>query len=392
MNIEATLRQWMDEISARYQGSPLSAFITWWVSELSALVPEHIKKRLMPVAPKLWLVPSQISPGDIEIWGEGASDGPLEIFRSSEDAQLLRTRWQALIKRFEFGAPKVTVCLPPQAMLHRVVELPLAVESNLSNAIGYQLDQFTPFEPAAVYFDQRVIEKDPASGRIKVDLRVVPREAVDALRERLDNLQIAIHAIDRATQKVGDGATMPEPEGFNVLPKESRSAYQFDRSVLNWRLAGVALVAVYVTLFATLAIREAAVERFSDQVNVLRADAQQVMALQRELADALDAANYLAEKRATHPVMVPLLNEVTQLLPEDMWLQQVQVRGNEITMMGFAQGSQQLIEIINESSLLNDAAFRGRVTVDPETSQERFTIQAAINRSSGDAVVAAEGQ
>ncbi len=145
-------------------------------------------------------------------------------------------------------------------------------------------------------------------------------------------------------------------------------------------------------MVATLLIRQASEQRLADQVAGLRLEAQEVMALQRELSSALDAANFLAEKRASQPVIVPLLEELTRLLPEDMWFQQVQVRGDEIIMMGFAEGSQQLIEIINESSLLSDATFRGRVTVDPETNQERFTIQATIQRRTGDAVVATEGQ
>lgn len=390
--MEASIRQWMDEAAAYYRGSRLSVFVAWWVKELAALLPDHLKARLMPQAPSLVLVPSANSTGDIEVWEEGAVDRPLDIFKASEDAQLLRIRWQGVLKRFEFGAPKVTLCLAPKAMLHRVVELPLAVESNLSGAIGYQLDQFTPFEASMVYFDQKVIGKDISVARLKVDLRVIPKETLEPLTTRLNDLGITVHAVDRSMDAVGDGSSAPKLEGFNVLPKETRPSYHFERTVLNWRLAGFAMVAVFVAMFLTLSIREASVERFSEQVVSLRAEAQEVMALQRELSDALDAANYLAQKRQQQPVMVPLLDELTKLLPQQMWLQQVQVRGTEVTMMGFAEGSQQLIEIINESPLFSDAVFRGRVTVDPETSQERFTIQAKINRSEADAMAAQEGQ
>ena len=142
----------------------------------------------------------------------------------------------------------------------------------------------------------------------------------------------------------------------------------------------------------SLYTRDRSVEKLNVQVSQLRSEAQQVMALQQQLGDALDAANFLAERRTEAPVMVHVLDEVTRLLPSEMWLQQMQVRDDELTMMGFARGSQRLIELLNDNPMFGDAAFRGRVTIDPDTEQERFTVQAIIDRRGADAVVAESGE
>jgi general secretion pathway protein L len=79
-------------------------------------------------------------------------------------------------------------------------------------------------------------------------------------------------------------------------------------------------------------------------------------------------------------VVIQVLDEVSRVLPDDMWINQLQVRGNELTLMGLADGSSRLIEIINASPLLDDAAFRGSINVDPATGKERFNAQASITR------------
>lgn len=398
--IQETINDWKRQLRARYQASPLPEFMSWWGKELGDLMPAHFKQRLMPPAPSLWLVPG-VEPGDLEIWQEQNGLSQVDVFKASEDASLLKNRWQGLIDGFDQGKPRVILCLSPDAILERQIDLPAAVESNLRQSIQYQIDQFTPFDPSTVYFDHRILERDLKSGRLSVDLRVLPIQSVVDWTDRLEAIGVRVHIIDRLAESEAesesDGQGRDEDghfnrEGFNLLPEAKRPEYVYARAQLNWRLAGLAVLALVVVMTSSVYLRERSVARLEFQVNGLRAEAQAVMALQRELSDALDAANFLAQKRAERAVMVHVLDEVTRLLPARMWLQQMQVRGEEITMMGYAEGSQRLIELINNSYLFEDAAFRGRVTIDPDTDQERFTVQAVIDRRAGNAVAAAEGE
>ncbi|HEY7906117.1 MAG TPA: PilN domain-containing protein [Wenzhouxiangella sp.] len=400
--IQETINDWKRQLRARYQASPLPEFMSWWGKELGDLMPAHFKQRLMPPAPSLWLVPGA-EPGDLDIWQEQNGLSQVDVFKASEDASLLKNRWQGLIDGFDQGKPRVILCLSPDAILERQIDLPAAVESNLRQSIQYQIDQFTPFDPSTVYFDHRILERDQKSGRLSVDLRVLPIQSVVDWTDRLEAIGVRVHIIDRLaaseaeSNSESDGHGRGEDghfnrEGFNLLPEAKRPEYVYARAQLNWRLAGLAVLALVVVMTSSVYLRERSVARLEFQVNELRAEAQAVMALQRELSDALDAANFLAQKRAERAVMVHVLDEVTRLLPARMWLQQMQVRGEEITMMGYAEGSQRLIELINNSYLFEDAAFRGRVTIDPDTDQERFTVQAVIDRRAGNAVAAAEGE
>lgn len=392
--IQETINDWKRLLRARYHASPLPEFFAWWGKELGSLLPEHFKQRLMPPAPSLWLVPGD-EPGDLEVWQEQKGLSRLDLFKASEDVSLLKTRWQNLLNGFDEGKPRVILALPAESVLERQIDLPAAVESNLRQSIHYQLDQFTPFDPSTVCFDYRVAQRDQKSGRLLVDLSVLPIQSLVDWTDRLDALGIRVHIIDRLVRLSGeaqDESHALKREGFNLLPEAKRPEYVYARAQLNWRLAGVAVLALVLVMVSSVYLRERTVARLEFQVGGLRTEAQAVMALQRELTDALDAANFLAQKRKEAAVMVHVLDEVSRILPGRMWLQQMQVRGEEVTMMGYAEGSQRLIELLNNSYLFEDAAFRGRVTIDPDTDQERFTVQVGIERRAGHAVAAAEGE
>jgi general secretion pathway protein L len=386
MNQSAINDYWADLV-ARYRSSPLPGFLRWWGGELAALVPESFRERLVQPRPVLWLVPDADS-GVLTIWSGGDEPEQLDVFGAAEDAQLLRDRWGALVRNFEDGNPEIRLCLPEGEVLRCPVELPLAVESGLDQALRYQLDQLTPFQADQVYYDREVLARDTSHGRLKLELRLVPVARVENLRERLAAIGIRPHAIDVA----GEGET-PVSQGFNLLPEAERPAYVYARARMNWMLAGAAVLLLAIVMAQSLYLRGQTVDKLQAEVNKLRVESEAVMGLQQQLEDSLTAANFLAERRRRQPVTIQVLDEVTRVLPDDIWLQQLQVRGNELMMQGLADGSQRLIELINDSDLLADAEFRGSVNVDPNTGRERFNAQARIRTGrAANAAVAESGE
>ncbi len=371
MNQSAINDYWADLV-ARYRASPVPGFLRWWGGELAALVPESFRERLVQPRPELWLVPDGDS-GDLTVWSGGDEPEQLDVFGAAEDADLLRDRWAALVRNFEDGNPEIRLCLPDGEVLQCPVELPLAVESGLEQALRYQLDQLTPFQADQVYYDHGPVTRDSAHGRLKLDLHLVPVTRVEALRERLAAIGIRPHAIDVVREEEA-----PVSQGFNLLPVSERPSYVYARARMNWLLAGGVALLLAIVMAQSLYLRNLTVDRLEAEVNNLRTESEAVMELQQQLEDSLAAANFLAERRRRQPVTIQVLDEVTRALPDDIWLQQLQVRGNELMMQGQADGSQRLIELINDSELLDDAEFRGSVNVDPNTGRERFNAQAQI--------------
>jgi len=387
MNVNAINTAW-EGLRTRYRTSPLPEFLAWWRRELASLVPAALRERLVSPRPTIWLVLNQA--GDrLTLWRGGGSPEQIDDLLLSDELQSLRQRWAAALARFEDGPPEIRLCLPADQLLACPVEQPLAVEANLKTALGYQLDQLTPFRTEDVLFDYQTVERNPQAGRLKLDLRLVPRATVNPLLARLRAIGIQPHAVDSLEEVDG----RPGVEGFNLIPEAQRPTYVFRRARLNWALAAVAVLILGLVMAQSLYLRSNTVETLRAEVDDLRSEADQVMGLQRQLEDSLQAANFLAERRRRQPVAIQVLDEVSRLLPEDMWINQLQVRGNQLTMMGLADGSSRLIEIINASPLLDDAAFRGSINVDPATGKERFNAQASITRGGvPDAVAAGPGE
>ncbi|MGY6555626.1 MAG: PilN domain-containing protein [Wenzhouxiangella sp.] len=376
MSIFSDIQPQLQQLGQRYRGSQLATFLNWWGGELYSLVPERWRGRLVAPRPRLWLLAGSDDLG-LSVWRSGAQTEGLDTLGASEDLAALRQRWQAHLASFVDGPPEVCLLLPSELVLEAPVELPLAVESNLTQAVAYQLDQLTPFRTDQVWHDFRVKTRDLQNARLKLDLRLVPKARLEALFERLEAIGIRPHVVDVAPAELQPESGL-DGGGFNLLPAERRQVYINRRARLNWGLGVGVIAALALAMFLSLQARSSGVEQLRAEVDGLRNQAESVLALQRELEDALDAANFLAEHRREQPVIMHVLDELTRVLPNDMWLQSVNIREHELILQGQGNGSQRLIELVNGSSLFSEAAFRGSVNIDPNSGQERFNASATI--------------
>lgn len=387
MSIFSDIQPQLQQLGQRYRAGPLAAFMHWWGGELYRLIPERWRSRLVAPRPQLWLL-AGVDDAGLSVWRGGAQPQGLDTLGAGEDLAALRQRWQAHLASFLDGPPQVCLLLPDELVLDAPVDLPLAVESNLTQALAYQLDQLTPFRSDQVWHDFRIRARDLDNARLKLDLRLVPKARLEALFDRLEAIGIRPHVVD-----VAPAGLQPDHDlhgsGFNLLPPARRRAYINRRARLNLGLSTGLVAALALVMFLSLHARSSGVEQLRAEVDSLRSQAERVLALQRELEDALDAANFLAEHRRKQPVVMHVLDELTRVLPNDMWLQSVTIREQELTLQGQGNGSQRLIELVNGSGLFSETAFRGAVNIDPNTGQERFNATATITPwGMHDAVVA----
>ena len=362
-----------EQVRQRYRATPLPAFLSWWGRELGTLVPESLSRRLMPPKPQLWIVPAESGGGDYRIWRADGEPKVLDVFGAGEDAQLLRDRWRDILAEFRDGQPEVRLCLHEDQVLALPVELPAAVEGNLDQALRYQLDQLSPFRADQVVLDHRVESHDQDHGRIGVTLRIVPNEDLEPLLDRARAFGAVVHAVDTLADE-----DPPRPEGFNLLPESRRPRYVHARARFNMLLGAGLLVVLALVMAQTVILRERTVSGLRTEADVLRVEARRVMQLQQAFEETLLAANFLAEKRAAQPAVIELMDELTRILPDDIWLQQFQLQGSDLRIQGQADGSQRVIGLLAESELFDSPEITGAISIDPRSGQERFRSQVRV--------------
>ena len=83
--------------------------------------------------------------------------------------------------------------------------------------------------------------------------------------------------------------------------------------------------------------------------------------------NAVDSAN---------PGKLPVLLELTKILPPDTWLQSIKINKNEMELRGYSNVASKLIPIIEGSPLFESTVFSG--TILSEAEGEKFTIQTKL--------------
>jgi hypothetical protein len=77
-----------------------------------------------------------------------------------------------------------------------------------------------------------------------------------------------------------------------------------------------------------------------------------------------------------NPTKLPLLVELSQIIPKDTWIKKIQFKKKNIELNGISKNASQLIPIVENSSHFRDTHFVG--TIITESIGEKFTINTAI--------------
>lgn len=376
----ATLDKYIAIARNRYQASGMPRFLNWWTGELRPLIPAAVMRWFEVPGEKL-LITSSAS--DWLLWRDG-KDGKqlLDHLSSDADPEQIRDRLQACLDRFQEVLTAVIYCLPAELMLSKRLRLPLAAEGNLQQAVGFELDRQTPFKADEVYYDVKIAHREPPF--IDVDLYIVLRDEVDSKLQQLARMGLQLQGvdIDRAAAHSAAAQTPPQPLQINLLTPERRVRRGNRRIRLNWALAAAALALMALLMAETLYLRGDTLQQLQQQRDALRTEAMQVSKLEQQLDDAIEAANFLAEQQARSPQILDVIAEVTALLPEHTWIQRLQLTGTQLELLGLSDSSQQMIELLDQSAMLDNTSFKGTIATDRRLNKERFTATAQIDPGS----------
>jgi general secretion pathway protein L len=358
----------------RYARTPLPRFFAWWGRELAALLParwrallaERAEALLLEIRAEQLVVWRQTGTACIEAAGIGLDSaeserkGVVERVRAEVDDPNLRTFY----------------CIAPNRSLRREFSLPVAAENNLRQVLAFEMDRQTPFKADQVYFDYRVGERAPDARNLDITLIVVPRAPLDADLAKLGADSLRLDGVDCWRDGPGSGRM-----GLNLLPAERRPRRVNPRLRLNLGLAAAAVVLLLTVMMLSLANREAAVAAMSIQVEKAQNAAKQVSALKKTLQDSIGAANFLNRRKQETPLMVSLLADLSQRLPDDTYLERLAIDEKyKIDVQGLSDNTAKLAEGLAQSEVVENPSFQGTIQQDPRTKKDRFNMSLEFRR------------
>ncbi|MGA9342087.1 MAG: PilN domain-containing protein [Rhodanobacteraceae bacterium] len=369
-NNEALDRQWA-RVRMRLAKSPLPGFFAWWGRELLACLPPRWRAIVLERSESLLL---DIEQGDLVVWRE-RGDVAREYGRIRVDlpAEAQRAEFQRLRERIEDPAVSTILCIANERVLQRNLSLPAAAEDNLRQVLAFEMDRQTPFKADQVYFDSRVRGREANGRNVQVDLVLLPRAQLDAELAKLAGGTLALDGVDSWRGAPGEGRCH-----VNLLPQEKRARRRNLRLPLNLGLAALAAVLLVFNMHESLVNRVAAIASMQGEVTKAKAEAKQVVALKKTLVDSIAGANFLTDKKRQGPLMVAILDDLTKRLPQDAYLERLNIQDKQVQLQGQAKEAAKLIGLLGSSQYLANPRFEGQIQPDPRTDKERFQITADL--------------
>ena len=343
----------------------LRGFFAWWFGELAGLVPARLSPARRRDRHRLVLALDERGIGVFEIVGDREQElGGVDRAGSGQAAQIA-----ALLGRARRRTSRITLRLAPGMGLRKTLDLPLAAHDDLDQLLRFEMDRLTPFRAEDVVFAQRVLDRDPEQQRITVELQVAPRVVVEQA------LAVAAACKVRPTRVELAMAEAPALPALNLLPAESEAA---PAGRLNRWLVLVALTLMVAALAIPLQQQRVTAADLERQVAAAKAAAQKSVQL-RERLDQLDGnVRFLNDQKRRIPMLTRILAELTRVIPDQAYVEQLDVRDGELTLRGLATTPSDLIALLDQSALFRKPEFRSPVTQDPRLGLERFQLSAKV--------------
>jgi general secretion pathway protein L len=352
-----------------------ASFWRWWTGEMSRLLPERFALlRAGAGAPMLALEGEEVRL--VESHG-AAIPGEKSIMIGPLDEPRRKAAVRALLERAGETRGRARVALGRDDVLVRRVTLPAATEENLSQVLGFEMDRLSPFKADEVYFDQRVVARDPTAGQITAELAMARRGLVDARVKELRDLGVSVQGVS-----LRDDANR-NASPLDLLPYAQRGEREAPRlRMIRYSLLFAVIFLFLVALLLPVWKKREAVLALHPVVATAKQEAEATDSIVRELERQANDYNFLlGKKHGTYPALA-FVEEVSRLLPDNTFLSVFEIKtvgkNREILVSGETTSSSKLIELLEQSKVIQNAAPRGTVTRGSTPSTERFQIAAEV--------------
>jgi general secretion pathway protein L len=342
----------------------LRDFFIWWFGQLADLLPERLRRSTAMAGEAVIVSPT----------------GPLDSAIEGITVALRRGGRETLLGRFHLGtshpealAPAagkpVVLRLGEAEVLAKTVSLPLAAGRDLDQVLGFEMDRETPFQTEELYWNHRVEATDRQNGRMSVRLLLLPRLSVAPLLSALGQMGLAPRRVEIASGPDAGGWVPLDGNGGRLQRSPGRLLWPAVACCVLLALAAIAIP------FVQQAMALAAIEKEVGQGRSAAAEAEN---LRHEIEQLSRSAELIEKERAKAGRPLAVLAAATQILPDDTYLAELELRQRKITLSGRSGAAARLIGKLATGGEFQNPAFAAPVTRLEALHAEVFTITAEV--------------
>jgi general secretion pathway protein L len=280
---------------------------------------------------------------------------------------------QAVLAGAKGTKRKILVQLAADQVLKREVAFPSQVRDNLTQVLTYEMDRLSPFQPDQVYFDFRVLADASPRDKVRLELALCPRAQVQDWLRCLRDLGALV---DQLTWE----GTWPKA---NLLPLEERprrGSGPFSMGKLIEVLVSLLAAAALLTPIWQMQWMRDAREA---QISELKARAEEVNRTRTALEQARRGSTEVLQRKLEQPRIIDLLLELTERLPDNTWVQNMDYRDGVVEIRGESAQATSLINLLDQGPGISDVSFGSPVVQIRGSGRERFQISLKYKRPGG---------
>lgn len=337
-------------------GLDLSSLWQRWWRGLNSLTPVPLTEVFLRPAPRLrvsvekdriLLEQVQLGLHTRELMRLGCSE--LDVL---EDSSLYEQLTAGVDKRLL----QMDLVLPEEQVLRRKVNVPVAAQDNLRQALGFQISKLTPFNRDQVYYDVVAGARKADTGMLEAELLVVSKSFAQQWMEQVSRvtglpvarLQVAVH-----------DACPGEVNLLGELGVPSRWNRRLNR---NSGLLLLLALSLGLAMTAPVAKLRMLVVQSKQEIIQLESSIEHVRKEWYELQEGASSLGFMLEQYAQHGRTTQVLDELTRIIPDTIYLTGLTLEKSRLEINGQGADVVELVELLNASELFEQARFSSAIT------------------------------
>ena len=257
-----------------------------------------------------------------------------------------------------------------QTVMRRIV-LPAGVQSVVEAIIRNKVEALAPWPLQEAVWGYRVSELPDDADYIAVDVAVIGRGTIDSLMSTAARAGAVVTSIDVGTS-ADDGNAIPiEFDG-----KRSSTDRKRWIAVLLLATALAAFLSDGYDLILGFSVSEELAGTES-RIAVLAASLHGTSQA-TGISAKLETANGLYARKLEYPPLTSVLDALTTLVPDDIWLSGIVYNTDKLTILGQGKNIPALVDILERSAMFKDVNFVAATQRNVELDQDEFSISATI--------------
>lgn len=268
------------------------------------------------------------------------------------------------------GAGYLAVEVPADEVLFHRFHLPLLSRAEIDAAVQLQVMDISPFAADDSVFGWR--SDALGDGRLEITAAITTHGRVEAALARL--AAAATLGADAAAPEVWAFERVERPVVLAGFGEARRQADQ--RRALGWALGLMACALMLALFLIASPVLQARQQVFDAQhaYAALQGETQQVVSVRDGLMTRLQRIDELHAWLDGGVAVLPLLEKLTRLLPDDAYLVGLEIRDQNVIASGRAVNAAQIIEVLSTDPAFVNVRSSG-ISRDRGTGLEAFRIE-----------------